>query len=263
MELSGAGELWPMDKALSRLNAFESPGKSGYAAILTTGAMNPPHRGHVQLLHQAAARLEQQGYSVLGAWLSPSHDGYVQPKAKRLYTIGLSAGFRLECARLISMNDELVNVGRWEAMQPGGWPDFPVVTGALIEELKTIEQLAEARKVGLTVFYACGTDHASNCGLYRGIGDRKASGVVVVPREGETPKGESPDKLVFVAQPADGEVASFSSTKVREAIPAETRDTEYLDKSMSPDAAQFLLHPSPEQHAAFKDDFVTLNVAAP
>lgn len=30
--------------------------------LLTTGAMNPPHRGHAQLLHQARERLEEAGY---------------------------------------------------------------------------------------------------------------------------------------------------------------------------------------------------------
>lgn len=32
--------------------------------VLTTGAMNPPHKGHAQLLHQAKERLEAAGFQV-------------------------------------------------------------------------------------------------------------------------------------------------------------------------------------------------------
>eukprot|EP00443_Scrippsiella_acuminata_P111525 CAMPEP_0115747520 /NCGR_PEP_ID=MMETSP0272-20121206/93200_1 /TAXON_ID=71861 /ORGANISM="Scrippsiella trochoidea, Strain CCMP3099" /LENGTH=73 /DNA_ID=CAMNT_0003192505 /DNA_START=1 /DNA_END=219 /DNA_ORIENTATION=+ len=73
--------------------------------------MNPAHRGHVQLLHQAKARLEQAGYMVLAAFLSPTHDGYVQPKARRLGAVGLSGALRAELAtRTIEPHDDLVEV---------------------------------------------------------------------------------------------------------------------------------------------------------
>merc|ERR1712008_303170 len=97
---------------------------------------NPPHRGHLQLLHQAKARLEAEGFTALAAWMSPSHDGYVQPKAKSLSTPGLSSEFRLEIARRIASGDDLVAVGAWEANQPGGWPDYPEVVIALQEVLE-------------------------------------------------------------------------------------------------------------------------------
>ena len=51
---------------------------------------------------QAADRLRAVGYTVVGAYLSPSHDAYVQPKAKGLGTFGFSSGFRLAIARKAS-----------------------------------------------------------------------------------------------------------------------------------------------------------------
>jgi len=121
------------------------------------------------------------------------------------------------------------------------------------------------------IFYACGTDHAERCGLYNGLppGPGRDVGVVVVPRQGEEPRREKPKRLVFVAEPAPGKVAGFSSTKVRQALAActsrrvshETSEGElhsrhamssaaaesYISSAMSPEAAQVLLHPT-ERH---------------
>ena len=102
-----------------------------------------------------------------------------------------------------------------------------------------------------SVFYACGSDLAENCSLYFGMSE--PLGVVVVPREGEHIEKECPDKNVFVAEPAGGELASFSSTKVRAALDAQ--DTEYLSKALSPEAATFLLNPGPADLERFSDDY--------
>merc|ERR1719491_2062891 len=188
---AGAEEVgqWPLRKFRAALAAREEAPrpKNGFAVLLTTGAMNPIHLGHVQLLHQARERLEQCGFGVVGAWASPSHDGYVLPKCKALNTLGLTSAFRVEIARRAVENDSLVAVGSWEAEFPGRWPDFPEVTEALQEELS---QLPDADKLigpggRPQVFYACGTDHAEKCGLYRGMGPEMDCGVVVVPRGDE------------------------------------------------------------------------------
>ena len=79
------------------------------------------------MLHAAADRLRTVGYDVSRAYVSPSHDGYVQPKAANAGTFGLSASFRVETARHAVAHDPLVDVGSWEACKPGGWPD-PIST---------------------------------------------------------------------------------------------------------------------------------------
>ena len=206
--------LWPMQKmeaGLAAKEAGEAPAR-GLAVVLTTGGMNPVHRGHVVMLHQAANRLETAGYGVIGAWLSPSHDLYLQPKAKGMRTLGLSAAFRVEAVRRTVAEDPLVAVGYWESstdLHPEQWPDFPEVCRALQTELANTVSLARKH---VTVFYACGTDHAEKCGLYRG---GRSWGVVVVPRAGERPQTENTENLVFVAEQAQGEIAAFNSTSVR------------------------------------------------
>lgn len=232
-------EMWPRTLMNSIRSSWPStPAAQNVAVILSTGAMNPAHRGHAQLLHQAADRLSKAGYKVAGAYISPTHDSYVQPKARRLQTIGLSNAFRLEVARLTVLHDDLVALSPWECSQ-SGFVDFPQVSEQCQREFS-----AEAK-----VFYACGTDHAERCGLLGGMG---SIGIVVVPRAGDRKPNEKPGK-VFVAEPSHGEVAEFSSTKVREAIV--DSNAEYISRAMSPEAAQFLLSPTPEQREKFGDDF--------
>lgn len=238
---------WPLEKLAAAMSEqgeehreSNATGRS-FAVLLTTGAMNPVHRGHVQMLHQARARLEECNFNVLTAFLSPSHDAYVQPKAASLKTIGLPAAKRLELAHLTVLSDSFVSVGAWEASRPGRWPDFPEVIEALQKRLHDSpfgERLA--RSGGLTssvplVFYVCGSDHANKCNLYSGLGER--AGVVVVPRSGDVVRCENPAKLVFVAEPAAHE--SLSSTAVRKAM--QDGNSAFLTEAMSPEAAECLL----------------------
>jgi len=247
--------LWPVSQLLASLAAREGAvPERGFAVVSTTGAMNPPHRGHMQLLHQAKARLELEGFTVLAAWMSPSHDAYVQPKAKSLGTPGLSSDFRLEIAKRIAAGDELVAVGAWEAKQPGGWPDYPEVVVAL---QKALEQVDKLQDFPLTTFYACGTDHAGKCGLYRGL-DVDATGVVVIPRTGETPRPESAQHLVFVAEPSAGDVAAISSTKIRTALAQ--GDFETVAACMSQDAARFLMRPTAAEFSRFEAEYQKIGI---
>lgn len=253
--------LWPLIKlkqAHRRIRNIAKP-NTPMAVLLSTGAMNPVHKGHVQMLHQARERLEREGYAVIGAWLSPSHDGYVQPKAANLRTPGLTAAFRLELARRAVEDDDLVAVGSWEARQKGRWPDFPVVAAALLKELKS-----HPEGKGVTVFYVCGTDHFRKCGLHLGM--RGGIGVVAVPRAaaGDEKKTthvsghERPDKLVFVAAPASGNIASCSSTKVREMLKA--GDLESLSEAISEGASNLLLRPSQDELHAFNAEYKQLGL---
>jgi len=246
----GKLESWPCAILHKRLK--ECKGSKPQCVLVTTGAMNPPHRGHAQLLYQARVRLEKEGYDVLAGWLSPSQDGYVGPKASRMGTVHISGDLRLHMAQLMLHGDDFLSVGAWEAQYDGSWPDFPEVAVALQKQLSGISSSLESKSGKPRVFYACGTDHAERCGLYNGM--RNEIGVVVVPREGERPKAESIKNSVFVASPAPGELASFSSTKVREALKKGNR--EYVSNAVSEIAARFLLEPTEEERDIFRNDFI-------
>eukprot|EP00747_Dinoflagellata_sp_TGD_P073957 gnl/TRDRNA2_/TRDRNA2_158133_c1_seq1.p1 gnl/TRDRNA2_/TRDRNA2_158133_c1~~gnl/TRDRNA2_/TRDRNA2_158133_c1_seq1.p1 ORF type:complete len:293 (-),score=63.89 gnl/TRDRNA2_/TRDRNA2_158133_c1_seq1:60-917(-) len=254
--------LWPFDKLEAALRADGGllQGRRP-AVVITTGAMNPIHKGHVQMLRQAKMRLEKSGYAVLAGWISPSHDLYVLPKAKSLKTPGLRSAFRTRLAELAVADDAFTSVGLWESAQRGHWPDFPEVVTELQRALnEQFPKLCTGGSEGsLLVFYVCGTDHAKKCGLYRGMRAERGRGVVVVPRDGEEPKGEDEQRLVYVASPASGETATFSSTQLRKAI--QRRDGDFVRRAVAPAAARFLLEPSPTEYKEMKADFDVLGVA--
>jgi len=206
------------------------------------------------LLRQAKERLESAGYEVVAGYMSPSHDLYVGPKARSLSTKFFPADVRLRIGKSLVDGDDVLELGAWEAQAKGRWPDYPEVTTELqdfIGELPLANEGLKGESGNVRVFYACGTDHAEKCGLYRGLcaGVDGDIGVVVVPREGDSPKAEKPEKLVFVAAPAAGEVASYSSTKVRTALQA--KDAEYIAAAISPEAARLLTAPSEEELKAY------------
>jgi nicotinic acid mononucleotide adenylyltransferase len=254
--------LWPMKKTHNILHdlhyEFDQHKKQKFAVVLTTGSMNPVHRGHISLMEQSIARLYKAGYKVIGAWISPSHDIYVQSKALKLKTIDLSAQFRVEVTKLTVAHDYLIDVGLWESSQDK-FVDFPDVCLSL---KKHIEEEVDFKDDEITVFYACGADHAKNFGLYKG--PQKWGGVVVVPREGDKIGEENAHSKVYVAEPSKGDIASYSSTKIRKAIAENKEDKEdIVKKMMSDDAARFLLHPTQEEYTKFSADFVKLKSKKP
>ena len=243
---------WPTFRMMRQLDTLPHDGSQPLAVLLTTGGHNPIHRGHLQMLHQAAERLESQGYRVVGMWLSPSHDSYLQPKSTHLGTIGLSSDLRLELARRTISDNELIDVSSWEASRDSYWPDYPEVCGALQEFLEQDKQLPN----GINTFYVCGTDHAEKCGLGYGLQPDKKLGVVIVPREGDVSPDEDVDTLVFVAKPAPGDISAMSSSKVRTAM--SNTDLSYLEKALSPEAAQLLNTPTTKEMVLFAEDFEKL-----
>eukprot|EP00439_Symbiodinium_sp_Y106_P028891 s5168_g3.t1 len=264
--------LWPLEKLKVQLEAFSvargvavrggsTSASRKLAVLLTTGAMNPPHLGHTELVQKAAERLRRAGFEVAGAFISPSHDGYVQPKARKLGTIGLSSPFRLEAARRAVRSDELLDVASWEAQKPGRWPDFPEVAVALQRKLESTEKAWNLDQ-SFKVFYACGTDHAKSNGLYKGLLPERGLGVVVVPRAGDSAEAEVPEKSVYVAEGILGEGSSFSSTMLRTAFKSR-RATPVVKKTVADEAASFLLRPTREEFLMFPEDFAKLGIEIP
>jgi endonuclease/exonuclease/phosphatase family metal-dependent hydrolase/nicotinic acid mononucleotide adenylyltransferase len=107
------------------------------AVLLLTGALNPVHNGHLEML--AFARSELQGiYSCVRPVLSPSHDDYVGTKEG-----ARPFADRVQFARAV----EGVTVSEWEGRQ-AHFVDYPEVLAHF-----------EATEVDADVFYIVGEDH--------------------------------------------------------------------------------------------------------
>lgn len=241
-----------------QLDLERPAGPNGAAVLLCTGAMNPAHKGHVQMLEQARARLEKAGIAVLGAYASPTHDEYVLGKAQRKGTVGLSGAFRMEVLRRTVANAPLVNASEWEVNNPQGFVDYPFVVAAMSEWLHGV---SEARGDHVFGIYVCGSDLANSEDLWSTHPTWYWGGVVVVPRTGDVLKGEEdPSRNVFVAAPDDS-TAAFSSTDLRQAIAR--GDSDAVEEAMSPLAARFLMRPTREEYAQFREDYAKLGVPHP
>lgn len=241
---------WPLDE----LDLEKPAGPNGRAVLLVTGAMNPAHRGHVNMLHQARRRLEKAGVAVVGAFASPTHDGYVQRKAEQKGTIGLSGEFRVALVKQMVAKDPLVTASAWEVRRPGGFIDFPFpyVVDALAMELRDTPCTRD-----IACIYVCDPDLASTAVRHATANESVWGGVVVVPRTDFILNvTEEPERGVYIAEPDD--TANFSSTELRAAL--EESDVRAVAEAMSDAGARFLLYPTTAEYARFQEDYRLLNV---
>ena len=93
---------WPFAKLINNLvklietEATQDP-PLRLAVLVTTGALNPIHRGHVAAMEETKTFLEKErGMRVLAGWISPSHDLYVGPKMSSLRERAFSTPIRLK-----------------------------------------------------------------------------------------------------------------------------------------------------------------------
>lgn len=220
------GDGWPSAKLIENLFklAETEAGRDppSLAILVTTGALNPIHRGHVAAMEATKQFLEKErGMRVLAGWISPSHDSYVGPKMRRLGERAFPTAIRLKCAELAVKDSDWLAVGTWES-DPAktSWPDFPIVLKALSDSLArlsstgsfgnddTINRLLRH----IQIHYVCGSDHLSN------ISPSFAFGIAVIGRTGQ--KLDASLKLSYeqleIVQPAGSSLYSgMSSTKVR------------------------------------------------
>jgi nicotinic acid mononucleotide adenylyltransferase len=257
--------LWPHAKLVTNVQRlYLQPGsenekktkkKRKCAVLVTTGALNPVHRGHIEMLEVARRALADQlpDCPVVAGFISPSHDLYVEPKCRRYGSHFWSATHRAAMVDLAIADSDWLDCGRWETAQTGYWPDFPEVCAAAMAHVTTVlgngggsdadcAAAALPADVQVRVFYVCGTDLFYKCGLgRRGAGRTWGGGVVVVTREGGRQPPSDPASLVFAAEPAaaDAATAGFSSTTAR-ALLEQGASAAELSRVLHPAVTEFL-----------------------
>lgn len=226
---------WPWDAIDSRLHKFSGKNSRSlprFAVLLTTGAMNPAHAGHIDMFRRAKKYLENdKGFYVLGGWLSPSHDNYVIPKAKKSGTSVESAKNRaLLASKLINSTSDVkdwLRVGTWESLQllKGTYPEFYDVVKKLKRDLA--KHLKDKFPPGLdvSIFYIAGGDRVGFAQYLENMG---LCGTVIIPRDGFN---NHSDEFRYCVHEENPNVYDYSSTKVRDAISKENWD--YVSNALS------------------------------
>ena len=227
-------EHWPVDKIAG--NLARAP-RGRRCVLLTTGALNPVHRGHVAMFDHARDVLEAEyGLDVVGGFLSPSHDTYLSGKylsvkhlsGKHRDETFFPAAQRLALCAAATEDHPFLAVASWESSVSGQWPDFPEVTA-------TLEHVLHERfpGEGIGVIYLCGQDHfryAARAGL---------PGVAVVTRAGRAEPSDAARTIYAVPTASDNPCGQMSSTQVREAL--KNDDLQTLRSCLHPAVLAMLL----------------------
>ena len=205
------------------------PNTENLCVLLTTGAMNPIHQGHIQMLECAKTTLEQEGWSVWTGFISPSHDLYLQGKTKGRGFV--SAEQRVKMAQLATKDSSWIEVATWESQQEGYWPDFPEVIDDLYQHVSQLHS-------NIFVFYVCGSDHVRYCIR---ILNKPRKGVVVVPRMGDNNTIRFSDPEIIYVDLQKHPMASVSSTEVRNLLlSTHEQSKQQLEQMLHPDVLQYI-----------------------
>lgn len=216
-------EHWPVDK-IARNLAGTPRGRR--CVLLTTGALNPVHLGHVAMFDRARDCLESEhGFDVVGGFLSPSHDAYLSGKYGD--SVFFPASQRLAMCVAATKGHPLLAVTSWESSASGRWPDFPEVTAELAHVLA--ERFPDE---DIGVIYLCGQDHFGYAVTSR------LPGVAVVSRAGKSEQTDAARNIYAVRADAEDPVSQLSATRVREALANE--DMQTLKAWVHPDVAALL-----------------------
>lgn len=140
--------------------------------LLGTGSYNPPHYGHIGILENAKIILEDKGYNVCGAYLSPGHDEYINLK-KGDYAINIHNRINLLHGHIDVKKVDWLNVDPWEALFNSEAINYTDVYVRLKKYLRTHYD------ENIEVFYVCGGDNANHAGSFILEGN-----CVVVTRKG-------------------------------------------------------------------------------
>ncbi|KAI4390062.1 hypothetical protein MLD38_002215 [Melastoma candidum] len=97
----------PTDKLPLPMN---HKGDGKFVALVATGSFNPPTYMHLRIFELARDALTQDGYNVIGGYISPVNDAY---KKKAL----ISSKHRISLCQLACLSSDFIMVDSWEASQ--------------------------------------------------------------------------------------------------------------------------------------------------
>lgn len=127
--------------------------KTKNIVLLATGAFAPLHEGHIAMMEAAKQACEEQGYFVMGGYLSPSHDIYLNRKIENT----TSAAERVFFAQQTIQHHPWLMIDPWEAI----YNSFEVTYSTVISRLKSYLEKHISSSDAIKVAYVFGSDNAA------------------------------------------------------------------------------------------------------
>jgi len=135
------------------------------AILVSTGAMCPVHKMHVEIMNRAKEYLEfHHKKIVIAGYLSPSNDRYVTSKMNMKRISSISGKHRCEIARLSTRNSMWLDVSEWESAQKF-FVDFPSVTKFICNHICE-NVIDKDEKENIEVYFVCGSDLVERTGMH-------------------------------------------------------------------------------------------------
>ncbi len=144
--------------------------------LVTTGGFSPIHHGHIAMMEVAKRELEKRGHTVVGGYISPSHDNYVSTKYNG--EAELNSDHRIYLAQLAVQDSEWLMVDPWESRYVPSDINFTDVMTRLQQYLR--HYLPRARP--LQLYYVFGSDNQAFTRVFK-----TTNGCVCIGRDNGTP----------------------------------------------------------------------------
>eukprot|EP01127_Copromyxa_protea_P017826 TRINITY_DN5495_c0_g1_i1.p1 TRINITY_DN5495_c0_g1~~TRINITY_DN5495_c0_g1_i1.p1 ORF type:complete len:221 (-),score=33.20 TRINITY_DN5495_c0_g1_i1:21-683(-) len=193
--------------------------------FVLSGALSPVHKMHVECFEIAKKKMEEKGYRVVGAYLCPSSDNYVQHK---LGPDAFSLKDRVKMCELATKSSEWIDVNPW------GWAN----AFNICRHTTTVLNEAKISPVPFRVFLVVGSDHAFRHTLFEYPKD-----VICIHRDQQgsalkkAVEGHKNEQFILI----DGEPVDISSTLVRTLL--QEKEWKKLEEILSPGVVDFLKAP--------------------
>lgn len=197
----------PVGKIVNNLSRSEPEKES--VVLLTTGGFSPIHDGHIQMMERAKEEMTRLGYNVVGGYLSPSHDQYVNFKCNG--QAACHAGIRTAEVVKKIQDSTWLSIDPWESYYNTRATNFTEVLEHLEQYLTKVIGPANIK-----VAYVFGGDNAEFVWAFL-----KKGMAICVERYGAFPQFETCEnepahengRIFFVTNKTNE--ATLSSTEIR------------------------------------------------
>jgi nicotinic acid mononucleotide adenylyltransferase len=187
------------------INKLKNPKrKKKNVVLLSTGAFSPLHIGHIEMMKMAKKEIEKAGYKVIGGYISPSHDEYVDKKNNG--TASFNIAKRIYLMEKILENHKWLMIDKWEAYYNKKAINFTDVIYHIEKYIKKY-----FNNDNIEIIYVYGDDNQNFSKVFEGTKYKS----ICVQRINKKKEKNQKKNTIFVKNKKE-KLKTISSTKIRE-----------------------------------------------